>query len=240
MNVIICDDELECRDAIAEAVTAWAERNNHSNAVMIRAFSSSEDLLDAWEKGLSIDMLFLDIQIPNEMDGMNIAKAIFQRDEQIPIAFVTNYSEYACEGYLVNALRYILKPVQQQAIDDCMRIAWNHWQLAQTESIRIETGKQVMLVPARNILCIESFKHDLIITTTSNETLTVRGPISRYENLLPAGLFGQCHKSHIVNIMYVRKLDKGAATLIDGKTIPIGRKYASDFLQLFNQYNQGR
>lgn len=240
MNVIICDDELECRQAIADAISAWADRDHHANAVMIRTFSSSEDLLDAWERGLCIDMLFLDIQIPNEMDGMNVAKAIFQRDEQIPIAFVTNYSEYACEGYLVNALRYILKPVRQEAIDDCMRIAWNRWQLAQTESIRVETGKQVMLVPARSMICVESFRHEVIITTVSGETIEARGPISRYEAALPKGLFGQCHKSYIVNVMYVRKLQKGMLTLVDGKTVPLGRKYAPDFSRLFHQYHQGR
>lgn len=240
MNIIICDDEQYYCDAIAAAVRAWAEAKHHTDAVMIHTYLSSEDLLEAWSHGLQIDMLFLDIQIPKELDGMKLAKKIFQQDERIPIAFVTNYSEYACEGYQVNALRYILKPVQQQAIDDCMNIAWHHWELAQTESIRIDTEKQTVLLPIQDILCVESFGHQLLIHSTSDAPLQVRGRISDYEALLPASLFGRCHRSYIVNVKYVRRLQKDSLMLAGGKSIPIGRKYSPAFIHLFNQYYQGR
>ncbi|MBQ8618567.1 MAG: response regulator transcription factor [Clostridia bacterium] len=240
MNVIICDDEQVYRASIEEKVNVWAKEHQHESAVMVYSFASSEDLLEEWERGLHFDMLFMDIQIPYETDGLKIAKTIFDQNENIPIAFITNYAEYACEGYLVNALRYILKPIHQQAIDDCMNIAWNRWVLMQSDSVRIEVGKQVELIPLQQILFVESYAHRLLFTTISGQRIDARGSIGQLANSLSKGLLGQCHKSYLVNVMYVRKLQADSLTLSNGAIIPIGRKYASEFYQLFNQYHQGR
>lgn len=240
MNVIICDDEQVYRDSVEDKVKVWAKTHQHENAVMIYTFSSSEDLLEEWKRGLHFDMLFMDIQIPFETDGLKTTKTIFEQNENIPIAFITNYAEYACEGYLVNALRYILKPIRQQSIDDCMSIAWNRWMLAQSDSVRIETGKQVELIPLQQIICVESLAHRLRFTTVSGKQIDARGSISQLATSLPKGLLGQCHKSYLVNVMYVRKLQTDMLTLSNGAKIPVGRKYASLFFQLFNQYHQGR
>ena len=239
MNVIICDDEYVYRQSILEKVEAWSVHNHHEDAIMVKAFASGEDLLEAWQNGLPIDILFLDIEIPNELDGMNIAKEIYRHDENIPIVFVTNYSEYACEGYLVNALRYIIKPVQQPSINDCMNIAWNQWVLAQTESVRIDNGRQTIILPVRQIILIESYRHQIKITTSSTSSIEYRGSMSEIETKLPAGMFVQCHKSYIVNLMYVRKLQATCLTLANGEQIPLGRKYAAEFSKAFDLYYQG-
>lgn len=240
MNVIICDDEQVYRTSIEEKVDVWAKEHQHESAVIVHSFASSEDLLEEWKRGLHFDMLFMDIQIPYETDGLKIAKTIFEQNENIPIAFITNYAEYACEGYLVNALRYILKPIRQQAIDDCMNIAWNRWVLTQSDSVRIEVGKQVVLLPLQQILLVESYAHRSLFTTTNGQQIDASGSIGQLASSLPKGLLGQCHKSYLVNVMYVRKLQTNELTLSNGTVVPIGRKYASTFYQLFNQYHQGR
>lgn len=240
MNIVICDDESVYRKSIIEKIQNWARNNYRDEMITVRSFSSSEELLDAWEKGMRIDMLFLDIQIPHELSGMEIAKRINSIDEYIPIVFVTNYIEYACEGYLVNALRYVMKPIEQGKINECMDIAWNRWQLLQAESLRIESGKQIIIMPIKNIVMIESFGHILRIysTTISNE-IEVRARLKEYVQKLPKGMFSQCHKSYVVNIMFVRKIRSNEVTLASGKSIPLGRKFAMDFLAAFNNYYQG-
>ena len=240
MNVIVCDGERTYREAVADKVMLWAKESRHTAAVMIYQFSSSEDLLEQWEHGLQIDMLFIDILISFELDGLKTAKTIFEKNEQIPIAFITNYTEYACEGYSVNALRYILKPIRQEAISECMRIAWNRWELAQSESLRIAVGKRVEYVPLQQIMMIESLSHHLLFTTTSGRCIDAYGSFHQYTPNLPAVLFGQCHKSYIVNVMYVRRIQSDRLFLSNGTSIPIGRKYAPSFFQSFNQYHQGR
>ena len=124
MQVVICDDELVYADSIRRSVERWAQETRRLDKIFVKVFSSSEDLLETWSNGMVIDLLFLDIQIPGELSGMEAAKEIHGKDEYIPIVFITNYSEYAFEGYSVNALRYLRKPVSQQDIDTCMNIAW--------------------------------------------------------------------------------------------------------------------
>lgn len=240
MNVVICDDERVYIQSIKEKVEKWAAEKAVDRSIVIRTFLSSEDLLEAWESGLTIDMLFLDVQIPHELSGMEIAKQIFEKNEYVPIAFITNYSEYACEGYHVNALRYIVKPVHQKDIDECMNISWNRWNLSLSESIRVKTSTCMMALPVKDILMIESIGHQLRIHTINDGITEIRARLIDYAKLLPDGLFAQCHKSYIVNIMYVRRIEPSQLTLATREVVPIGRKYTQGFFSLFNSYNQGR
>ena len=105
MQIVVCDDEQIYLDIITQYIETWAMANGHLSSIVLRSFLSSEDLYEEWEKGMPIDMLIIDIQIPGEMSGLQVAKQIFSQNEYIPIVFITNYAEYACEGYQVNALR---------------------------------------------------------------------------------------------------------------------------------------
>ena len=111
MNVIICDDDGYYRNALNDSVHRWTDACRFALTVVTHCFFSTEELLKAWKNGLVMDVVFLDIQIPGELSGLALAKKIRETDSQIPIVFITNYAEFACDGYSVNALRYLKKPV---------------------------------------------------------------------------------------------------------------------------------
>ncbi len=111
MNIIICDDEDVYLQTISDKVENWAQRFGRTSAVRFRLFHSSEELLEAWENGMKADLIFMDIQIPGEMNGLALTKYIHETDYYLPIALVTNYGEFVYDGYKVNALRYLRKPV---------------------------------------------------------------------------------------------------------------------------------
>ena len=119
LKVIICDDEKLYRSSIRQKIEYWALGRCREKEVFVSEFHSSEDMLESLEAGGDCQLLFLDIEIPGEMNGMKAAKKIYSHNPYLPIVFVTNYSNYACEGYEVNALRYRVKPVMQAAIDQC-------------------------------------------------------------------------------------------------------------------------
>lgn len=240
MNIVICDDELIYRQSIHEKVDNWAESNDHSAAIMVYEFQSSEDMLEEWEHGLSIDMILIDIQIPNEMSGLETAKRIYSKNEHIPIVFVTNYSEYACEGYKVNALRYIRKPVRQSDIDECLNIVWRRWKMRHSNAITIYSAKQTLNLPVDTVLIIESIGHMVNITTIDEiGTYVIRSKLEPILAQLPVKLFAQCHRSYIVNVMYVRKFQNSEITMNNGVVVPIGRKYARTFVDTFSAYYRG-
>lgn len=239
MHVVICEDDLLYRNSLVDKVKKWMMKNHREDSVSIQQFASSEDLLEAWEHGLNIDMLFLDIEIPKEMDGLTLAKTIFSKCEHIPIAFVTNYSEYACDGYLVNAMRYIVKPIQCQAVFECMDIAWKRWKLADTAGLYVDTGKMVLNLPLREIIYLECIGHRVFIHVIGGSVFEVSRRLKEYKQKVPEQMFVQCHKSYVVNLMYVRKIYHNFAFLTDDKQIPIGRKYATLLYGSFCRFYQG-
>lgn len=79
MNVIICDDDIQYLEKLKSYVDKWRS-NNHREETKVQIFHSSEDLVAQWEKGLQADVAFLDVLFDYEMNGLNLAHVIRQRD----------------------------------------------------------------------------------------------------------------------------------------------------------------
>lgn len=240
MKVIICDDEKVYRSSIRQKIEHWSMEQGHENEIFISEFHSSEDMLESLEAGGECQLLFLDIEIPGEMNGMKAAKEIYSRNPYLPIAFVTNYSNYACEGYEVNAMRYLVKPVMQPAIDQCMNIAWKKAELTLDKSIIVRDGNTVIALPISSFVYAESERHNLIISTTEDVRYSERKKLSEFLEESSSSLIMQCHRSYAANLMHVRKLMPGWATMTNGITIPTSARYEDLFYDRFMQYHQGK
>lgn len=204
---------------------------------MIHSYTSSEDLLDAWEHGLQIDALFLDIQIPGEMNGLALAKEIHRINEYIPIVFITSYGEYAEEGYVVNALRYLRKPVSYQGIAECMNILWRRWALQHTECVVLDMPNFVLRLPVNSILYVEVIGHYCVIKTIENEQgYRLRQPLETIRKKLPSHLFVQCHRSYIVNLIYIRHIANDGITIADHSILPVGKMFQHGLMKEFRAY----
>ncbi|MGJ4851547.1 LytR/AlgR family response regulator transcription factor [Bacillota bacterium Meth-B3] len=239
MRIAVCDDERVYREAIAEAVEKWCERRQDV-VVASSGFASSEDLLVTLGKGERFDLIFLDIQIPGEMSGLELAEAIRAFDDATTLVFVTNYAEYACAGYQVNALRYLCKPVRAEQILECMDIAYGQCLYDQKQVLTLNTPQGTYALKTGNILYIESRDHFLEIhETVRKETLLVRMSQNQFHKDLPDGLLVRCHRSFVVNILYVRKLLRAQVILANGTQVPIGAQYRDTLRAVFDKYYQG-
>lgn len=239
MNVIICDDDSCYREALRNTIHSWALLHQLRNTIIVRCFDSSEEIFNACKNGLTIDIAFLDIQIPGEMNGLELAKSIRSTNEQASIVFVTNYSEYACDGYSVNALRYLQKPICDSMVYECLDIAYRQWEFAKEQFIYVNINKKKIVLPFQYILYIEASAHRLRIHRVGKETLEVRSYIKDIIEKLPDEMFVRCHRSYIVNILYARSISKRHIVMAGDYTVPIGEKYMSNALERFKQYYQG-
>lgn len=240
LNLILCDDEKLFLASIHQKIMDWAKKAGHTTGLMLHTFTSSEDLLDAWYHGMKVDALFLDIQIPGEMNGLAVAKEIHSGNEYIPIVFMTSYGEYAAEGYKVNALRYLHKPVSNQAVFECMDILWHRWSLQHTDCIVIDLPAQILRLPADSIVYVEVSGHYCILKTTdSHQEYRVKQSLDVFRKKLPSHLFVQCHRSYIVNIVYIRNITNGSITMANGTVIQMGRRYQSQLIRQFRQFYLG-
>lgn len=239
MKIAICDDEQVYLDTLQAAVNKWTESEEGGNSVVVYKYRSSEDLLEAIECGLNVDLLFIDIQIPNELSGLEIAKRIRRDNELISIVFVTNYAEYASEGYYVNALRYLQKPLDYERVAECLKIVYRQWKLRKNEYALIISKKQKLIIPYVNILYIETLGHSLLIHQTDHQEITITYKLQDLMKVLPKHLFTICHRCYLINLMYVRKITRSSVTMSNGAVISIGNKYQETVEAIFDEYYQG-
>ena len=235
MNIVICDDEAVYRKSIHDNILDWDSRNDHAGSVSVREFASSEDLLEAWANGFRADLLILDIKMPQELSGLEVARKIRNMDSDVLIAFITNYVDYACEGYEVDAVRYILKPVKQESVFECLDMSWKRCRMFHADSLTVQSGGCAFRVSPRRITYIEVRGHVVTIHMSDRESAQTYGNLAEILRKLPSEMISQCHKSYAVNVMYISMMRPDGITLTDGAVIPMGRKYISQIASMFNR-----
>lgn len=223
MRIAVCDDEDVYIDAIVEAIDIWRKRRQVSS-VAIQTFCSSEDLLGMIESKDWFDIIFLDIQIPDEINGLEAARRIRSFDKFAKIVFVTNYAEHVYDGYYVNALRYLCKPVFPEQVFECMDVAYTQWKLNQDTDIMLRSKNSNKKLSYTDILYLESRGHNLMFyLTDTKEPIAIRMTLERVFDVLPSELFVRCHRSFIVNISYVRRITRVSLTMSDDRVLAIGK-----------------
>ena len=237
MQIVICEDDAAYCEEIEQPVTSWTEMTHHD--VRCLPFASTEELLEQWENGLKIDLLFLDIQIPGEIDGMALARKIRETNLSMTIVFVTNYTSYVYEGYTVNALRFLRKPVQKEDVFDCLEIAYRQHAVLKQESIAINARNGQFVVHFDEIVYIEACLHYLRLHLSHTDSWPeVRMKLTEFIPQLPTQLFVQCHRGLVVNVMHIRKYTSKEVTLSSGAILPISPTYLKALKAAFDQYYQ--
>lgn len=186
----------------------------------------------------TIDLIFLDINMP-QLSGIEFVKTL---KDPPKIIFTTAYRDYAIEGYELNAVDYLLKPVSfgrfMKAINKVQRkteenITTETVMNMNTESfLYVKMDKKVLKVYLEDIIYIESQKDYVKIATTEKEIIT-KQKISYLEERLPNGQFVRIHRSYLVAI---NKITAFSSTNIEISEIelPIGRSYKQFVIDALN------
>lgn len=236
MRIVICEEECYDQLEICNAIQGWMENTNRQD-VSYACFGSSEDLLQRWENGLAVDLLFLGIQFPGEMDGMKLAQRIRAKDPNVSMVFATSYAGYVYEGYLVNALRYLKKPIQKEHIWDCLEIAYRRFSFLAQDSIVVNARGQRLVLRYSDLIYMEAQSHYLQLHLThSEEAVEVRMRLRDFAAQLPQNLFVQCHRGCIVNLEHIRRFSKNTLTMSNHHMVPISRTHSSLLENAWNEY----
>lgn len=205
MNCIIVDDEPLAREAMKILIEESKELQ------LVGSFNSAATASDFMEQQV-VDLVFLDIQMPG-ITGIEFARTISKRTL---VVFTTAYTEYALDSYEVDAIDYLIKPVEaerfQKAVDKALSY---HSLLMKEEKEAIETtvsaeyffvkaDRRFFKVNFTDILFIEGLK-DYVILQLSDQRIITRMSLKAIFDLLPASLFLRVNKSYIVNTDQDRK-----------------------------------
>ena len=199
-------------------------------------FSSAWELENVLkEKGDLFDLLILDIQM-NQLTGMELAKSLRQQDNRVSILFVSGCDNYLLEGYEVQPIHFLLKPVKREALAQALRTDWklNH----KPKTVVLRSGNKTLSLSLTEIRYIESYNHSIVVHQSDGDR-TYLLSLSEIEKQLPPDQFCRCHNSYLVNLDCVEQIGRTELALQSGQTLPVGRAYyktlQSTFIRYLNQ-----
>ena len=186
-----------------------------------------------------IDLVFLDVKMPG-INGIDFIKSLPSPPKVI---FTTAYQEYAIDGFDVNAVDYLLKPIPFERffkaigkVINVFRGAVQDRQLpeplptnAQPHYLYLRIDRRMVKIDTGDIIWIESFK-DYIKVVLKDRVLSAKQKISVVEKLLPIDDFIRIHRSFIVPVSKIESYNANYVKILD-KELPIGRNYKADCLQ---------
>lgn len=120
MKIGIIEDEAVHMQILNRYIKNWGVERKEN--IQIKEYDSAESFLFAWDDEKDFDILFIDIQM-KKMDGIKMAKLIRESDNNIALVFTTGVAEYISEGYEVEALHYLIKPIKEEKVVQCLERA---------------------------------------------------------------------------------------------------------------------
>ncbi len=215
-EIAICDDSSEDREYISNFVKKWAKESGIM--IYISEFSSAENFMFHYEEKKDYDILLLDIEMDG-MDGVTMAKRLRQTNDSIQIVFVTGYSDYICEGYEVEALHYLIKPVKEDKLFTVLNRAIE--KRAKNEKVlNIEVGCEMVRIPIYQIRYADVSGNYVTIHALSDNTIKMT--LSDLEKELDERFF-RVSRSEIVNLNCISRVTKKEIILNDGTEIILPR-----------------
>jgi len=214
MRIAVCDDELHCRRQLADAVDGITK----SLDVITIAFENGTELLQVFREN-PFDLVFLDIEMPG-IDGISLARELRKLSTDVPIVFLTAHIEYALEGYEVNALRYLTKPVQPEKLREIIDHVTARMQEQRTLWIKTDSGD--VRLPLSEVVCFEAQNQNILIRTSRGE-YSVRYNLGDYEKELGSEGFFRVHRSYLISLRKVQRIGKGEVILDGGVSVPVSR-----------------
>lgn len=190
-------------------------------------------------KEKEVDLMFIDIDMP-DISGLDLVKSLVKKPQ---IIFTTAYSEYAFEGFQVDAIDYLLKPINYAAFLKAANKSkiWfeaNSPEKAEQQpksdrkEIFVKSNYKVIRILLADISYIESANEYIKIFLDNQEVITTFMRLKNIEELLPAGDFMRVHKSFIINLNKILAVDRNRIFIDKKKHIPVGVQYK----EIFNKY----
>lgn len=237
INAIIVDDEPLAQDVLETYIEKIPE---------LRLVAKCSNALEANEvlKSHHIELMFLDIQMP-QLTGIDFLKTL---SNPPLVIFTTAYPNYAIEGFELNALDYLLKPISlerfMKAVNKAMEQIELHRRDAQHEAgeeepdfIFVKADKKLVKVNYTDIIYIEGLKDYVIIRMENSRVITLQ-TMKSLEEKLPPATFKRIHRSYIVNIDKIEAIVGNMVEVLEknqAKHLPIGKNYRDELLDIINK-----
>ena len=234
-KALIIDDEPTAREIL----------ESHLKKIdLIELVGSCKNAMEGFSKlnEIQVDLIFLDINMP-EISGLLFAKTL---DKSTKVIFTTAYREYAVDGFDLQAVDYLMKPISLERLIKAINkflgesipvanVSEKEIQAENSYFIFVRSDRKMIKIDFGDILYIESLS-DYLKIHTSEKTITTRETISNIETKLPYNKFLRCHRSFIVSIPRIDSFTNEYIE-IGKKAISISRSYRTVVLEKLGSFN---
>ena len=234
INVAIVDDESAERCRLKDCLQYVTQKTGKEFSVT--EFSSGDRLIGRYDAGGEFDILFLDIEMDG-LNGLDAARKIRKIDKTVIIIFVTNMAQLVLGGYEVEALDFIIKPLERNAFLLKMTRALGRVETQRRGRVLVNAKEGVVALRSSLFTWLEVAGH-YIVWHSREGTFWEYSSLGAAEKKLGDGLFVRCNRSNLINLRYLEAV-KGDSCIVDGETLFISRPTRKSFLSAVSDYLGG-
>lgn len=232
VRIAVVEDDRNDMACLKECLMQYAKENRQRFDIV--EFTDGEDITTDYSADYDIILMDIEMQF---MDGMKAAEKIRESDQDVVIIFITNMPQYAIQGYKVNALDYMLKPISYFSFSESMGKALKRAKSVEKQYVVISTKGGKMRLDVSQICYVEVLDHTLIYHTTEGKFIA-KGTLRDAENQLDPYHFFSCSRCYLVSLNYVDNYH-GNTVYVDGDAIQVSRSRRKVFLDVLNEYMNG-
>lgn len=218
MRICLVDDESVQLDYLKRIINHWSDQSGVVTELSF--FQSAEEVLFEHHESYPYDLILLDIQM-RSMNGIELAKKIRETNKNIILAFISGMADYVYDGYEVQAIRYILKPVKDDKVYELLDYVDTQMKAEQTYLIISVSGENKR-INYDDIIYFESMGHYITLHLEDSE-IDYKYNIGDLCLELEHTEFIRTHRSYVVNIKYVEKITRNSCLLTQNISVPLSR-----------------
>ena len=230
IRIAVVEDQNDDASALIGYLDEYSSRENEP--FKITRFTDGEDLVSEYRA--EYDIILMDVEMAS-MDGMTAAERIRACDGEVIIIFITNMAQYAIEGYRVDALDYVLKPVSYFQFAQRLARAIRRMRHREEKFLLINARTGAARIRVADLMWVESRGHRLSYHTTDGVFESTTNSMKQLEEKLGPEHFFRCNKGFLVNLARVRGVADGHALVGEGRG-PVSEAKRRDFMMAMARY----
>lgn len=217
MHIAVCDDEKCCLEAMERLL------KDYPGISRVEYYGKLEDLSEAQKNGTTYDLIFMDIEWDgNSENGIQYAAQYNCQSPRTQFIFVTAYNDKFSQEIFwekLNLCGFLVKPVQKENLEKLLDKVRE--KIFGSEALVLQHGGTTEKIPSNQIRYLESNAHQIVIHTLNGE-ISVYEKLDVYEKKLSKD-FVRIHKSFLVNMQYIRRIEMKEITMQDGTVLPVSK-----------------
>ncbi|MBO7365014.1 MAG: response regulator transcription factor [Lachnospiraceae bacterium] len=229
-KIAIVDDEYESLERLRNCLERYGQEKNLSFSAV--CFRSGVDFIESYKN--DYDMVFMDIDMP-QMNGFDTAEELRKKDSTVVLVFVTFLMKYALRGYKLDALDYLIKPLNYNAFMITMDRAVQRCSRQVKAEVTLPASEGSIRIELNCLNYVEISNHDITYHTSRGE-YSAYGTMRTVEKLLPEKQFCKCNRSILVNLRNVTRI-QGNDVYVGTERLEISRSRKQEFLAALHTYN---